>query len=68
MNQELVYRSNTACIFFIIFILYDTLAGNSPVKIELAGNYTNDSVQLAIESRMLFSNISERKIPWLDRL
>jgi len=36
----------------------------SPVKISLAGNYKNDSVQLNIENRMLFSNISECKLEW----
>lgn len=36
----------------------------SPIKISLAGNYRNDSVQLNIENRMLFSNTSECKIEW----
>lgn len=36
----------------------------SPVKIELAGNYKNDSVQLVIENRMLFSNLNEANIKW----
>lgn len=36
----------------------------SPVKIALAGNYNNGSVQLDIENRMLFSNTSECKIQW----
>ena len=36
----------------------------SPVKIQQAGNYQNDSVQLVIENRLLFSNINECKIKW----
>ncbi|MBO9619923.1 MAG: hypothetical protein J7539_12915 [Niabella sp.] len=36
----------------------------SPIKISLAGNYKNDSVQLNIENRMLFSNVSECRIEW----
>jgi len=36
----------------------------SPVRIALAANYRNDSIQLNIENRMLFSNLSECKIAW----
>jgi len=36
----------------------------SPVKISLTGNYKNGSVNISIENRMLFSNISECKIKW----
>ena len=36
----------------------------SPVKIKLAGNIKNNSVQLIIENRLLFSNLNECKIKW----
>lgn len=36
----------------------------SPVKIKLAGNFSNGSVPLIIDNRLLFSNMDECKIRW----
>ncbi len=36
----------------------------SPVKIQLVGNYKNDSVQLLLENRLLFSDLSECRMQW----
>ncbi|WP_316792553.1 glycoside hydrolase family 2 TIM barrel-domain containing protein [Pedobacter frigoris] len=36
----------------------------SPVKIELAGNWSNGNVALTLQNRLLFSNLNECRIEW----